>query len=692
MKINSWLAVLIASLAMATHTMAAEGMWTLDNLPSTKMQNEFGFTPGAPLVDRMMHASLRIAGGCSASFISKEGLVMTNHHCAARCIEQLSTAKKDFVATGFLAKNREEEVRCPEIELNRLETITDVSDQVKRATAGLEGDAFKRAQNAIRASLSTQCVGADKDTVRCDVVDLYHGGRYHLYRYHRFQDARLVFAPEKSIAFFGGDPDNFNFPRYDLDVSMLRAYENGKPAIVNDFFPFSKTGAQQGEMVFVTGHPGTTQRQLTMAQLRNVRDLQLINGLLRLAELRGVLEQYRHESAEAARVADTDLFGIENAYKGNVGRLEALLDPTLMQQKQAEESALRAYVAAQPALQKTVGGAWDAIERAEAVNRAMNTEATMLEGARGFGGKYFSFARALVRGAQEREKPNGERFPEFTNTRLPAVEQALFSTAPIYPSYEKILLGFSLTKMREQLGVDHAVVKQVLGKQSPDQLAATLIDHTSLGDPAVRKQLWQGGMPAILASNDPFIKLALAVDPSARAIRQRLEQEVDAVIQKNSELIAQARFARDGTSAYPDATFTLRLSYGAVDGWVEGDRPINAFTQVAGAFARDTGIDPFALPDSWHKAKVDLNPAQRVNFVTTHDIIGGNSGSPMVNRQGEIVGLIFDGNIHSLGGAFGYDAKLNRAVAVHSGMLLESLQKIYHAENLVGEILGRATR
>ena len=343
-------------------------------------------------------------------------------------------------------------------------------------------------------------------------------------------------------------------------------------------------------------------------------------------------------------------------------------------------------------MQAKIGGARDAIEKAEQVYRGLDTEFSMLERGRGFGGSYFNFARTLVRGAQERAKPNGERFPEFTETRLPAVEQNLFSSAPIYPAYEKVLLGFSLTKLRELLGADHPLVKQILGKQSPDLLAANLIDHSTLADLAVRKKLWQGGMPAILASNDPFIKLALAIDPAARAIRQRDEQEVEAVIQKNSELIAQTRFAQQGLSAYPDATFTLRLSYGEVAGWQQDGKTIAPFTQIDGAFARDTGIDPFALPTSWHAAKARLNMAQRMNFVTTHDIIGGNSGSPMVNRQGEIVGLIFDGNIHSLGGAFGYEPKMNRAVAVHSGMLLEALQKIYHAENLSNEILAGRVR
>ncbi|MEM4986744.1 S46 family peptidase [Collimonas sp. H4R21] len=677
---------LFAALLVPGMTMAAEGMWTLDNLPKAKMQAEYGFTPNEGWIKRTMLGSARIAGGCSASFVSKDGLVMTNHHCASECLDQLSTAKKNLIKDGFLAKGREQELSCPEIELNRLEQITDVTAEVKNATAGLDGAAFKNAQNAIKAKLTSACVGNDKETVRCDVVDLYHGGQYQVYKYHRFQDTRLVWAPEKAAAFFGGDPDNFNFPRYDLDITLLRAYEGGKPAKIENYFPFSKSGAQEGEMVFVTGQPGSTQRQLTVSQLTTLRDLTLVNNLIRLAEIRGVLEQYSKNSPEAARNAENTLFGVENAYKAFRGRLSALQDPALMKQKQDEETALRQFVAKQPALQAKVGGAWDAIAAAQQAYRQIEAPYGLIEGGRGFSSKYSGYARVLVRGAEERAKPNGERLPEYADAKLPELEQELFSTAPVYPEYEKVMLSLSFTKLREMLGTDDPFVKQVLGKQSPEQLSDALIDHTKLGDPAVRKALWQGGKEAILKSDDPFIKQELALDPAARAIRARYEKEVDSVQQKNSELIAQARFAQQGTSAYPDATFTLRLSYGEVKGWQEGDKKIPPFTTIGGAFERDTGADPFALPASWHAAKSKLSLAQRYNLATTNDIIGGNSGSPMINRNGEIVGLIFDGNIHSLGGAFWFDPRDNRSIAVHSGAILETLGKVYGGADLVKEI------
>jgi Peptidase S46 len=678
----------LAALAIPSLTLAAEGMWTLDNLPAARIQAEYGFTPSSAWVNRVMHGSARIAGGCSASFISKDGLVMTNHHCAAQCVEQLSTAKKNFSQDGFLAKQREQEVRCPEIELNRLEQIKDVTEQVKSATKGLQGEAFKSAQNAVKAALTSACVGSDKETIRCDVVDLYHGGRYHLYQYHRFQDTRLVWVPEKAVAFFGGDPDNFNFPRYDLDIALVRAYENGKPADVKEYFPFSKNGAQENELVFVTGNPGSTQRQLTLSQLSTMRDIGLIGRLLELAELRGVLEQYAKSSPEAARISEATFFRVENSYKAIYGELTALLDPTLLKKKQDEEAALRRFVASDPTLDTAISGAWDAIDKAQLAFRQIEKPYAMMERGGGFSSTYFKYARTLVRAAQERVRPNGERLPEFAESKIPELEQQLFSNAPIYPEFEKLKLGFSLTKMRERLGADDPFVKQVLGKRSPDQLSAALVGSTKLDDIAVRKALWAGGKDAIEKSDDPFIKLALAIDPAARSVRKRYEKDVESVEQKNSELIAQARFALQGTGAYPDATFTLRLSYGEVKGWDEAGHKVTPYTTIAGAFERDTGADPFALPASWHASKDTLNLSQRMNFVTTNDIIGGNSGSPMINRNGEIVGLIFDGNIHSLGGAFWFDSRYNRAVAVHSGAILETLRATYGATELTGEIMA----
>ncbi len=679
-----------AALAVCASAYAGEGMWTPDNLPTKELQSKYKFTPAKQWVEHTQKAALRLAGGCSGSFVSSTGLVLTNHHCVNSCVMQLSTAQKDFIASGFYAKEQNDEIKCPEIELNRLDTITDVTQRVKQAVDGKSGEEYSKAEKSVKAAIEKECSGSDAEGTRCDVVNLYHGGIYDVYKYHRYQDVRLVFAPEFAMAFFGGDPDNFNFPRYDLDMGVLRAYENGKPAKVADFFPFSKNGADDGEMTIVVGNPGGTDRQLTIAELETTRDLDTPHALVRLAEMRGVIERFRAESAENSRVAESDLFGIENSYKAYIGREQALLDPEVFNFKRKQESELREYVDADPARKAKYGAAWDNIAKAEAIYRNLELPYQYEEGRGSFFTKYFTIARALVRGAEERTKPNGERLREFTDSRLPSLTQQLFSTAPIYPDYEKVKLGLSLTKMREWLGTDNAFVRKVLGKESPQQLADRLISGTKLADVAVRKALWEGGADAIAKSDDPFIVLARSIDPDARAIRKRLENEVESVIDKNSELIAAARFEKYGTSVYPDATFTQRFSFGEVKGWEEKGVWVKPFTDIAGTFAHATGAEPFELPKSWLDAKPTLNMQQRMNFVTTNDIIGGNSGSPMINRNGEIVGLVFDGNIESLGGDFWFDERVNRTVAVHSGAIIEALQKVYKADRIAKEIEASA--
>lgn len=682
-------ALLLAVCSLPLH--AAEGMWTLDNLPKAAIARQYGFTPDAGWTDKVMKSSARLAGGCSGSFVSKEGLVLTNHHCVNDCVQQLSTAEKDYIKNGFLAKRREDELRCPEIEVNRLEQITDVTAKVGAATLGKTGEAYAKAQKAEKAKLEASCAGTDQDRTRCEVVELYHGGQYHLYRYHRYQDVRLAFAPELAAAFFGGDPDNFNFPRYDLDMSLLRVYENGAPAKVADFFSFKAEGPQAGELTFITGHPGSTQRQLTVAQLELLRDLALPQRLFLASEYRGLLHRYRQEGAEQARIAQSDLFSYENSIKARKGMLEALQDPEVFSFKRRQEAELRAYVARNPKLKAQYGSAWDAIAAAQQTLRNIYWPHRMIEIGGGFFSTHFDYARTLVRAAEERSKPNADRLAEFGDARLPQLEQNLFSSAPIYPEYEIVKLGFSLTKLREYLGPDHPVVKQVLGKESPEAVAERLVKGTRLSDIETRRKLWEGGKAAVDASDDPFILLAKAVDAPARALRKTYEDQVQAVENQNAEKIAAARFAMKGASVYPDATFTLRLSYGEVKGWDEKGQPVAPFTTLGGAFERHTGFDPFALPESWFKArdKGVLDLEQRFNFVTTNDIIGGNSGSPVINKDRQVVGLVFDGNIRSLGGAYWFDERVNRAVSVHAGAIIEALRDIYDAGFLADELSGR---
>jgi hypothetical protein len=662
---------------------ADEGMWTFDAFPSEKVQRAYGFSPTPAWLENVRLSSARLARGCSGSFVSEQGLVMTNHHCAHSCIEQLSRAGKDFVKDGFYARTADDEPKCPDVEVNQLVGISDVTARVRAATKGLERDAYEKALRGEMARIEKEC--QTSDALRCDVVSLYQGGLYHLYTYRRFQDVRLVFAPELAIAFFGGDPDNFNFPRYDLDVSFLRVYEGGKPARMKNWFRWSAHGAAPGEVTFVTGHPGRTDRALTVAQLQYQKDVGLPTRLLQLAELRGLITGFQMIGPEQKRISTARLFYVENSYKNLVGHLTALADAEFFQSKVAAENALRAEIAKDPERARTVLPAYDAIERAQKRLREVRKELNALEF--GFDGDLFRIARTLVRAAEERPKSNVERLREYRESNLPAVTQQLFSEAPIYPEFEKLLLGHALTKIREELGPDHPAVKRLLGKESPQELAARVVDGTKLADVALRRKLWDGGAQALAAaSQDPMIALAKLVDSDARSIRKVWEEEIDAVVKKSHETIAEARFAAQGRTTYPDATFTLRLSYGQVKGWKEGTREVDPYTTFGGAFERATGRDPFALPRSWLDAKPRLDLGTRFDFVTTNDIIGGNSGSPVVNRNAEIVGLIFDGNIHSLGGDYGFDASVNRAVAVHSDALVEALTRIYGAQRIVDEL------
>jgi hypothetical protein len=667
-------------------TRADEGMWTFNNFPSQKVEQQYGFRPTQAWLDEVRLASARLAQGCSAGFVSPQGLVMTNHHCAHACIEQLSTGERDYVKSGFYARTQPDEPKCPALEVNQLVRIADVTARMNAATAGKEGAAYGQAQRAEIARIEKECQTSDR--LRCEVVTLYQGGVYDLYEYKRYQDVRLVFAPEFAIAFFGGDPDNFMFPRYDLDVAFLRVYEDGQPAKLEHYFRWSPQGAKEGELTFVSGNPGGTSRQLTVAQLEYARDVALPDALLRLAELRGRLAEYRHRGAEQARHSNADLFYVENSYKALRGRLEALQDKTFFASKVAAEQKLRADLAKDPARSKKYLPAFDAIARAEADLKEIRRPFNQLERGQAFSGDLFRFARQLARAGEERPKPNEQRLREFRDSALPALTQALFSPAPIYPEFEKFQLAFSLEKLRETLGADDPAVKKVLGQASPEELADRLVSGTKLADVAYRKRLWEGGKAAVdaAAKDDPMLALALRVDPDARAVRKKYEDGVEAVTKRNAELIARARFETEGTSTYPDATFTPRLSYGSVKGYQENGREVRPITTIAGAFERATGRDPYALPKSWLDARPRLDLTTPFDMATTNDIIGGNSGSPVVDKEARIVGLVFDGNIQSLGGDYGFDPSQNRAVSVHSAAILESLAKIYGADRIVQEL------
>jgi hypothetical protein len=665
-----------------------EGMWTFNRLPKEALKKRYGFEPSDAWTDHVRRSSVRVAG-CSGSFVSGSGLTLTNHHCAEQCISQLSTAERDYIKAGFYAAAPDRELVCPAYEIHQLGEISDVTARIQNATRNLDGEAFHRAFKAESAVIEQAC--ATSRDVTCEVVSLYHGGIYELYQYRRYSDVRLVFAPEVDVAFFGGDPDNFNFPRYALDVAFLRAYEGGKPAATPDHLTWSKAELRPNDLTFVSGNPGSTERLLTVAQLERLRDHRLIEQLLSLARYRGFLLEYQKRGPEARRVASSEVFGVENGFKALRGEHRALLRRAFFERLVAAESKLRARVNADPRLKRKYGGAWAAIEQALQAFSAFELDVEWIEGLGGprppwAKSSLFGWAKLLVRASDERPKPNETRLEEFSDARLPGVEQRLFAARPLNQPFEIAKLAFGLSTLREELGADHPFVEKVLGKQSPEELASALVKGSRLEDVAERKRLWEGGKAAVLASKDRMIQLALAIDEDGRKLRARYENEIQSVLTRSSELVARARFEVYGMSSYPDATFTPRLSFGTVRGWREPGKVVPAFTQLGGAFERATGRFPFALPKTWLDKRRELDQGTPFNFVADNDIVGGNSGSPVVNRQGELVGLVFDGNIHSLGGSYGFDPALNRMVAVDARAITHALDVIYGAGRVTREL------
>lgn len=687
-KLAAWLPLVVVLSFVGGTARTDEGMWTFNDFPKDKVK-PYGFTPDDKWLTHVRSAAIRIAGGCSGSFVSPEGLVMTNHHCVHECVQNLSTADKDFVKAGFFAKTLADEPKCPAMEIDALIDISNVTDRLGKATAGLTDAKYIDALKAETAKIEKEC--APDASLRCEVVSLWQGGRYDLYKYKRYQDVRLVMAPEFDAAFFGGDPENFMFPRFDLDMGFARVYENDKPAKTPDYFPFSPAGPKDGDLTFVPGNPGGTDRGLTTAELEFERDVYLPLGIERLSELRGAISEFQHRGDEARRISTDELFSIENRLKAYKGRVEALRDKDFFAAHDAQERAFRDRIAKDAALQKNYGGAWDAIAKAMVRKKQIYLRYATLERGRGFECDLFAIARKLVRGADERPKANEKRLEEYTDAALPELTADLFSTAPIDDDFEIMRLSHALTKLRENLGARDPLVKKVLGKDTPDEVATRLVKGTKLKDLAVRKQLWDGGKKAVAASTDPMIVFAKLVDADSRAVRKVSDDEVDAVEKKNSELINHARFELEGTSNYPDATFTLRLSYGTVTGYEENGAQVKPFTNFAGGFDLATGKFPYALPDSWYAAKKSgkLKLTTPLNFVTSNDIIGGNSGSPVINKDAQIVGLVFDGNIQSLGGEYFFDPKVNRTVAVDSAAIMEALRHIYAADRLADELSAK---
>jgi hypothetical protein len=683
--------VFIALLATSSFTgvRADEGMWTFNNVPRAEIKKKYGFDVTDAWLKKVQLASVRFNSGGSGSFVSADGLVLTNHHIASDVLQKISTAEHDYNKDGFYARTRDQEVKAPDLELNQLISIEDVTERVtsavKPGASPAEANAARRAAIADIEKESTE-----KTSLRSDVVTLYQGGQYNLYRYKKYTDVRLVFAPEFAIAFFGGDPDNFMFPRYDLDMALFRVYENGKPLKVEHYFKWAKNGAKEGDLVFVPGNPGSTARLNTVAHLEYLRD----NGLPFVVKLlereHALLERYRAQGDEQARRAQEDFFSIENSLKALRGELEGLRDNTLITKKAKAEDALRRTVAADPKKQKDYGDAWDNIAKGRAGLKSYYRQYSLIGSGAGFNSELFAKARAIVRLTAENPKPNAERLPEYTDARRASLELSLYSPAPIFDDLEKVKLADSLALMRDELSAEEPAVKTALAGKTPEARAAELIDGTKLKDVAYRKQLVAGGLKAVEESSDPMIVLARSVDGEARALRKRYETEVQASERANYAKVSRALFDVEGTKLYPDATFTLRLSYGAVKGYSENGKRVAPFTTFEGLYKRAAEHGnkfPFELPLRWIEKKVALNLTTPYNFASTNDIIGGNSGSPVINQNAELVGLIFDGNIQSLVGNFVYDETQNRAVSVDSRAMIEALRKLYGATEAANELM-----
>jgi len=672
----------------ASRTRGEEGMWTFDNPPLKALQSKYGFTPTQDWLDHLRLSSVRLNDGGSGSFVSPDGLVLTNSHVATGQLQKVSSEKKDYRKDGFLARTRAEEVKCPDMEINVLVSLEDVTGPVQEAVE--EGMSTAEALKARQAEMGRiEKESLDATGLRSDVVPLYHGGEYWLYRSRKYTDVRLVFAPEASISFFGGDPDNFTFPRHDLDMALLRVYENGRPLRTEHYLKWNSKGARDGELVFVSGHPGTTSRGETYAQLETERDAVMPSSLGSLNRRLKVLEGYASRGQEEARQAGSRILSTSNGIKARSGMLRGLRDPRAMEQMHKTEEEFRAKIGANPEWQRQYGSAWDEIARAQKKYRKMHNAVwhRRLAGAR-----LPNTAITLVRYVAETQKPDAERLEEFHEAGLESLRFQLLSPAPVYPKLEETLLADSLAESLDALGPDDPWIQAVLEGKTPADRAHELISGTRLADPAFRKSLLEGGKEAVAASGDPLIALARTIDPMDRALRKQHEDQVESVEVAAGEKMGQARFAAYGKSEYPDATFTLRLSYGTVGGYAMNGGRAPAFTTLYGLYDRAYAFSlkpPYDLPEKYVQRKATLDLSTPLNFVSSTDVTGGNSGSPVVNRAGELVGLIFDGNIESLLGEYLYDGETNRAIAVHPAAMVHFLRKIYNAAPLADELEGK---
>jgi Peptidase S46 len=683
--------VVALTLVVATPAARAdEGMWTFNHFPAERFAQEYGFTPSQEWLDHVRLSSVRFNSGGSGSFLSADGLSITNLHVGADCIHKLSSAEHDYMRDGFIAHSLAEEQACPDLELNVLMSIEPVTARVQAAVAGAADAATAGdARRAEMAKIEKECEDATK--LRCDVVTLYAGAEFDLYRYKKYTDVRLVFSPAAQLAYFGGDPDNFNYPRYAVDFALFRVWEDGHPAPTPEHLTFKEAGPREGEVTFVSGNPGRTGRLDSVAQLEWLRDVAYPSYLAHLDQIHGELLAFAGRGAEQARIAQDDVLGVENSLKALSGYLSGLLDPDLMDKKRREEGELRARVGQDPNL--VAGDPWSDIERAIATERTIYPRQAALRGLNSI--SLPRIADTIVWLVAERQKPNAERLREYRETAIPRVLRRLYSEAPIYPEYEEFRLAEALRAFRFQFGLVHPLVVQVFGDRTPEQLAHELIAGTHLADVAARKALVEGGSEAVAASDDPLIRLARALEPEGRKLRKIEDDEVDAVEERAGSRIADAYFAVHGKDTYPDATFTLRLTYGRVTGYEEAGHAVSWHTDFAGYFARSAqhgGAEPYELPPALVAAKDRLDLSDPVDIVSTHDIIGGNSGSPMIDREGNFVGIIFDGNLYGLPNNFVYTDKQARSISVDAKAILDALTVIYPEASYLADELKAGKR
>jgi hypothetical protein len=665
-------------------------MWPLNQLPLDRLGKTYGFRPDAEWIEHVQKSCLRFGRGGSASFVSPEGLIMTNHHVGSGAIGDLSTPENDYVKNGFYARTRAQELKCSDLKVYQLMSIEDVTERVNAEVDGeMEASAAQEARDKAMAAVTGEA--REETGLHPEIVRLYHGARFHVYLYKVYDDVRLVMAPEAGIAFFGGDLDNFGFPRYDLDVSFFRAYEDGQPAETPYHFKWSQDGSHKGEPVFVAGHPARTRRMFTTEHLEFLRDVDIKLILEVYNQLEVAMIQFIQRSEEHKRIGKPTLLSIQNGRKAYNGILAGLLNERIMQRKGEAQTALKEWIQEDEERQARYGDPWGELASAIEEMRAYYPAYFLIENRRSRMGDLYRMAKRLVRAAKEREKPDGERSPEYREDELESVKSGILQEAPFYMELEVYLLSDALTRLARVLGGNHPIVKAALAGKTPEVRAADIVARTHLGNVGYRRNLFERGQEAIEASEDPVVMLASALEPFAAELRERYEKEFESVMVGAYSRIAQVRFEKFGEEIYPDATHTLRLSVGLVNGYMERGERIVPVTRIGGAFghAETHGhVAPFELPESWMEAKDRLTLDTPFNFVSTNDIIGGNSGSPTFNRACEIVGIIFDGNIQSLVWDIDFNQEQARAVSVHSQGITEALDKIYNAGPLVKELTG----